>query len=295
MLPVAALYSSTGQVLAAALRARGCSVPNSGFECCKQLGLHLGPSCKFFCGSCNRQLPSRDSLTADGSDAGVSQPAVAAARVAVQLWQQLVMLEGEMVADKNASHGDSLVGSAGRGAGRSRGGGSSSKASRPSKASTGWASGTGYGGAGNEAAVKSAMAAAACRQKASDAAVLRCLNNITLLASGRSPLPPAQQAAAAVATPTEGAAAASTPSRKRRRHSINQAGADGQGSPGSGMLPAGPASSIAAAGRALGVAGVAVFLGGPLAWLLRLLFQNDSLLDIGGRQELYQAGMTLIR
>jgi hypothetical protein len=146
MLPVAAVYSSTGQVQAAALRARRCSVPNSAAECCKQLGLQLGPSCKFFCVSCNRQLPGCDSLAADGSDGGVSQPAVAAAGVAVQLWQQLVILEGEMVADKTASQVVVTGGSAGKAAGRGRGGSSSSSSSKAQcsgKAKSGWASGTG--------------------------------------------------------------------------------------------------------------------------------------------------------
>lgn len=40
---------------------------------------------------------------------------------------------------------------------------------------------------------------------------------------------------------------------------------------------------------------VAVVLAGPLAWLLRLLFENDSLMDVVGRGELYSAGMELLR
>ena len=45
----------------------------------------------------------------------------------------------------------------------------------------------------------------------------------------------------------------------------------------------------------VGVAGCAVLLGGPLAWLLRLLVSNDSLVDVGGRQQLYRQAMQLIR
>jgi hypothetical protein len=146
--------------------------------------------------------------------------------------------------------------------------------------------------------VKSAMAAAAGRQKATDAAVLRCLNNITLLARDGF-LPAAEQAQAAAASATEAAAVpgtGSTESRKRRRLSVDQARAEFlPGSAGCGAASAGPARSTAGSVQALGVAGVAAFLGGPLAWLLRLLFQNDSLLDIGGRQDLYRAGMRLIR
>lgn len=40
---------------------------------------------------------------------------------------------------------------------------------------------------------------------------------------------------------------------------------------------------------------VAVVLAGPLAWLLRLLFENDSLMDVVGRRGLYSAGMELLR
>lgn len=40
---------------------------------------------------------------------------------------------------------------------------------------------------------------------------------------------------------------------------------------------------------------VAVALAGPLPWLLRLLFENDSLMDVVGRGELYSAGMELLR
>jgi hypothetical protein len=40
---------------------------------------------------------------------------------------------------------------------------------------------------------------------------------------------------------------------------------------------------------------VAVVLAGPLAWLLRLLFENDSLMDVVGRRDLYSAGMELLR
>jgi hypothetical protein len=38
-----------------------------------------------------------------------------------------------------------------------------------------------------------------------------------------------------------------------------------------------------------------VVLAGPLAWLLRLLFHNDSLMDVVERQELYSAAMELLR
>jgi hypothetical protein len=38
-----------------------------------------------------------------------------------------------------------------------------------------------------------------------------------------------------------------------------------------------------------------VLLGGPLAWLLRLLFSNDSMMDVGGRQQLYREAMRLLR
>lgn len=61
---------------------------------------------------------------------------------------------------------------------------------------------------------------------------------------------------------------------------------------------AGFSSRAAAAGGSaigIGVLGCAVLLGGPLAWLLRLLFSNDSLMDVGGRQGLYRQGMALLR
>lgn len=55
-----------------------------------------------------------------------------------------------------------------------------------------------------------------------------------------------------------------------------------------------PAAAVGSAGG-VGVAGCAVLLGGPLAWLLRLLISNDSLMDVGGRQELYRQAMQLLR
>lgn len=58
---------------------------------------------------------------------------------------------------------------------------------------------------------------------------------------------------------------------------------------------AGSSSAATAAAGGLSVAACAALLAGPLAWLLRLLFSNDSLMDLGNRQELYRQGMKLLR
>lgn len=129
-----------------------------------------------------------------------------------------------------------------------------------------WAAGTGYGGDGgglNQHA-RAAMTAAAQRQAAADTAMAAHLEAITAILRH----PPSGSGAGAGASGGDG----SSGSRKRPR-----AAAAG-GMPG--LLPW-PVCSVV--------------LAGPLPWLLRLLFKDNSLMDIVARRELYSAGLELMR
>jgi hypothetical protein len=126
-----------------------------------------------------------------------------------------------------------------------------------------WAAGTGYGGSGggNPKAAQAAMSAAAARQAASDTAMTAHLTAITAIL--QDPLGTSTTAAADPAS-------AGPSSRKRGR---------------------------SAAGLYSGLPWplCGVVLAGPLAWLLRLLFHNDSLMDVVVRQDLYSTAMQLLR
>lgn len=127
-----------------------------------------------------------------------------------------------------------------------------------------WATGTGYGGSGGgiTKAAQAAMSAAAARQAAADTATTAHLTDITAIL--QDPLGTSTAAAA------NDLAAAGPSSRKRGRSAA-------------GLY----------SGLPWPVCGVV--LAGPLAWLLRLLFHNDSLMDVVERQELYSAAMELLR
>jgi len=197
-------------------------------------------------------------------DADPSGSAAAAAVCAcVELWQDLASLEGLMLG------GEPPVGSA---AAQGRGGARRSK-QQPAKANKAkgynskgtkaWAAGTGYGGSeGFSKQAHAAMTAAAERQSAVDKAMTEHLNSITAIL--QDPLGTTCDPAAAAGP------SSSNGSRKRSRSNAS-------------LLT----------GLPWPVCGVV--LAGPLAWLLRLLFSNDSLMDVVGRTELYSAGMQLLR
>lgn len=131
--------------------------------------------------------------------------------------------------------------------------------------SSAWAAGTGFGGSmGTSKAAQEAMSAAAKRQAAVDTAMTTHFQAITAIL--QDPLPTAPPAAAAA----DNSAAGPSTSRKRGRSDARLY--SGLPWPLCGMV-----------------------LAGPLAWLLRLLYQNDSLMDVVGRAELYSAGMELMR
>jgi hypothetical protein len=144
------------------------------------------------------------------------------------------------------------------------------------------------------------MEAAAQRQADSDTAVQQHLSNIANFIAG-VPIAPL----AAAEGPSTAAAAAAAPtnpgsgSKKRRRQDAATAAAEAAkvtlAVPAS-EPPATPAAAVSGgAARVLSLASCAVLLGGPLAWLLRLLFSNDSMMDVGGRQQLYREAMRLLR
>lgn len=152
---------------------------------------------------------------------------------------------------------------------------------------------TGYGGSagGLNAQAHKDMSAAAKRQDAQDTAVRQHLNNIAHLIIG-APLASAGGGGGA-AGPAGPFSSVPGKGRKRRRQE-QQDEIEDQG--GVVALPPAAAGAAAAAGRAaLSLVCCAVLLGGPLAWLLRLLLSNDSLMDVGGRQELYREAMQLIK
>jgi pyruvate/2-oxoglutarate dehydrogenase complex dihydrolipoamide acyltransferase (E2) component len=136
------------------------------------------------------------------------------------------------------------------------------KAAKGSGGSGAWAAGTGYGGSdGMTKAAQAAMSAAAARQAAADSAMIAHLTAITAILQD----PLGTSTAAAASDP-----GAAGPSRKRGR-----------------------SAACLYSGLPWPLCGVA--LAGPLAWLLRLLFHNDSLMDVVERQELYSAAMELLR
>jgi hypothetical protein len=131
------------------------------------------------------------------------------------------------------------------------------------------------------------MEAAAQRQAESDAALQQHLSNIANFVAGL----PIAATAAGLPAAANGAAASAGSGGKKRRRQDDTAEAEVP-------LQAPPAPAAAAAGvgvRGLTLVSCAVLLGGPLAWLLRLLFSNDSLMDVGGRQQLYREAMRLMR
>jgi hypothetical protein len=138
------------------------------------------------------------------------------------------------------------------------------------------------------ATTQHAMEAAAQRQAASDAALQQHVSNIANFIAGL----PIAAAAANGAAPNGTGAATSSGSKKRRRQDAAAPAAEAPAAPVSTQQPAAAAGVGACA---LGLASCAVLLGGPLAWLLRLLFSNDSLMDVGGRQQLYREAMRLLR
>ena len=196
-----------------------------------------------------------------------TSPAHATVSVCAELWQEFAALEALLL-------GGEPPAGAGQGTGsKPKRGKKASQQQKPKQApkpkakkSSGgaWAVGTGYGGNGGAMtkADKAAMTAAADRQAAADAAMTQHLQAIT--ATLQDPV--------STATPTAAAGPSSSSGVGRKR---------------------GRASNSAFAGLSWPVCGVV--LAGPLAWLLRLLFQNDSLMDVVARGELYGAAIELLR
>uniref|UniRef100_A0A383W5T2 UBC core domain-containing protein n=1 Tax=Tetradesmus obliquus TaxID=3088 RepID=A0A383W5T2_TETOB len=291
------------QLLQSALEARQLPKPRAVAACAAALQAHLGPSCKWFCTGCDAKWP-KDSSSSPAAAAAATGEVAAAMRKALQLWEQLALLQQVMTAAAGetcaAAAPAAAAAAAGRGRGAKRGASSSSSSSRGrggrgrSSGSSAWAAGTGYGGSGQHmtASTQHAMEAAAQRQVQSDAALQQHLSNIAAFIAGR---PIAAAAAAAMESAAAGNGAAPSGSGSRKRQRQDAAAAEATPAAPAGIQPQ-PAAAAAGVGvGALCLAGCAVLLGGPLAWLLRLLFSNDSMMDVGGRQALYREAMTLLR